>query len=1151
MANVNEMMHSIEESSDEGGPSTMSSSRIQFKRTLYGRQDELDILHAAFQRAIASKAEKPTSSKKKKNRSRATNADLGVSDEPEEGSSSAVFISGRPGTGKSALVNEFEKQTRSLASEGALRNQSSIRSCHFLYGKFNELDGGDPFSALTEAFDGFCREVIHSEDEQFRTISEAVNAALGSEGKLLLPIIPSLASLLSKEDEKSLTIMAHGESNWNRLVYCFKNLVRAICTKERPVIMFLDDLQWADEASIELLSDLLANDFLSNFMVLGAYRSDEVDSDHVLTERLSALQQSRRIDRIELHGLSRNDMTTFTADTLGTEVEDTSPLASVVWTKTDGNIFFSKQVLEDLCRKQLLRLEDSRWTWNMDEINLDVIVPQGVEQVVTSNIQSLPENHQKALALAAFMRFKFDIDTLLVVMQAAGVPTDADELSKMLELAVFRGLLLNSTGSHEYAFAHDRVKEAALALLTQDQDSYDETRLGIAMALLQRGKSEEGENWMLFIATDHLNTTTNHKLTPYELAKLNLFVGGKAVEVAAFAAASRYLNRGIESLSEVDSHWDKHYSKSARLYQAAADMEFCLGNFKRGTQLCKIIIQHAQSDEEKLLPYNSLADSLGRQGRYAESLATHIKALNLVGEFPKHFQMLFAGFNMGKVLRLLNKTSDYEFLLLPRMTDKHKLAIMDHLDLTVIRAYLCNNVSVALMAIQKSILLSFQHGISLHTARAFSSYGALLFGVLKNHSLGSRLTKLANDIVLATETPEAPKHKEIVCGVLTTNTVYVDLYTKAVTECMETLREAEKYGFESGDFESAFRASCTINVCAYVLGLSLHSIKENGTKLLRQLELYKVDSIQSLFNEHMMLVEEMTKKGQLSIDWASFDQDRVPSGGHDAFFINIWCYWARVQVAYYFGQYETAEKITKKFQAQGSVEQSFAVSTIRVFFAGLTYTAMARKTKQKQYLSLAKKALEEAKVITKKRGLNNVHRHDIMEADILSCNASAETSTVIFAFDKAIESAGKAGVLQDMALANELAGEFCLGRKNKFRATMYLSKAHRLYVEWGADAKVRQLKKLHGDHIQVIASSQGYVLGSGWETAVQKNGGKVEADCASDDGSYSPTLYSVNNDAFSTSQISKLTCPRTFDFLPKAPADCPSRSETCSISDNS
>ena len=1122
----------------------MVSERVlQFKEALFNRQNELEILHDAYESCSTRRGDSS------KERSGCQDNDEAVlsSQEVEEGvSSSAVFLSGGSGSGKSRLVCEFEKQLREQYNE----------SFYFLDGICNELDRGGSLSAFTEAMEGFFRRFLRWEEARQRSMSQAIDAALELDEKVLMTTkIPSLSKLLSTDSDRvhsANTAQNNSQSYLIRLLGCFKKVVAAICSQERPVILFVDDLHWADNASIQLMKHLLLNDPVSNFMFVGAYRSDEVGSDHVLSETLSnidhfSIDKSNLFVRLELQNLSVDELTDFFVDTLGTYLEETKPLASFVWEKTEGNLVFSKQVLEELYREQLLRIEGPRLQWTIEEIDLDGIAPDGIRQAVTPNIKSLPKKHQMALAFAAFLKFKFDMETLLVVMKVVGTPVSLEELSRILELAVFRGLLLNSTGSNAYEFADNRIKDAAFALLMHDEDTYNFTRLLIAKTLLQRGQSADGKDWMLFVAVDHLNAITNHNLTPYDLAMLNLSTGEKAVAVAEFGSALRYLNNGIKFMSSLDLLWHTTYETSVRLYQAAADMEFCVGNLERGTQLCHTIIRYAKSEEEKLFPYYSIADSLGRQGRHSESLDVHLKALYLVGAFPRHFQTLFSSFGIGKVTRLLNATSDYDFLMLPRMTDKYKLATMEHLHFAMVRAYNCNKIPVVLMAIQKSISLSLEHGISLHTARAISSFGSLLFGVLKNYSLGLRLAKLSRDIVLASEAPETPKEKAALCDVLTCNTLYIYLYSKPVTECMETLREAEKFGFESGGFESAFKASCMINVTAYLLGLSLHSIKISGAKLMNELGLQKVDSIHITFNEYMMLIDQMTKLGPLRIDWANFHQELVPCGKGDALLVNVWCYWTRLQISYYFRRYDTAERISKRFEVQGGFENSFAIATIRSFFAGLTYAALARKTKQKQYVALAKKTLDESRAIAKKKGIINAHRNEILEADILSCSSSAELSSVVFAFDKAIESSKNAGVLQDTALANELAGEFCLSRKNKFRATMYLSTAHRLYCEWGADGKARYLKQLHGDYIQTIAAPQSTVrssLEASDHAVVSCNrSGKNEA-------SHTMSTHSMLEDTFSVSGISNLTSPSINEFRPKAKVEIPPPSETCSISED-
>jgi predicted ATPase len=461
---------------------------------------------------------------------------------------------------------------------------------------------------------------------------------------------------------------------------------------------------------------------------------------------------------------------------------------------------------------------------------------------------------------------------------------------------------------------------------------------------MKRGNSSDGEDWMLFVAADHLNDITNHNMKPLEMTKLNLQVGEKAVKVSAFAPASTYLRRGIEALEAVDSPWEHHYALSFRIFQAAADAEFCLGHYDQGAEYCQLVIKRSRSDLERLHAQFSLAVSLGRQNRHAESMEVHATALCQVGEFPKHFRKIHALINYGKIAGHFKKCSDYDIMLLPPMTDRYKLAVMDHLERMSIRAYHCSNLPVVMLCIQKSIRMSFKHGISLDTAQALASYGMILFGPSGNHKLGSRLAKLALDIVQSIEKIVTAREKALACQVLFTVNLYVASYSKPLSQVLENLQESQRLGFESGDFESAYRAWGTTNVTAYVAGLSLHSIEENNARMHQQLVQYKVIAILALNTEFRFALHHLSGKASDSLDWEQFEKFSGDGDEESETFTRVWFYWSRLQLAYYFRKYEIADKLIAPFRTHGAIDTSYTVTSLRVFFSGLTAGAMARKT---------------------------------------------------------------------------------------------------------------------------------------------------------------------------------------------------------------
>jgi predicted ATPase len=370
------------------------NNRIVFSQDkFYGRQDELEILHGLYNRLFIQGT--VTSSRKA----------LLVAESP------VAIISGYSGTGKSALVYRFIDEL-----------EGQVQPFFFLAGKYEDFQRTDPFSAIVDAFSGFCKFLLQdSEKKSKERVRDAVTKALGSDVNALITLIPDLKEIIGTAEGEALSGAATNasENAWNRLKYLFRTLLKAICDEERPIVLFLDDLQWADSASLGLIGALLQDKSLRHFMFIGSIRANEVDKEHPLNKHVESIESTgKKVERIDLLNLSFDDIGVFVADTLCLDVEETRPLTEALYGKTRGNIFFSMQALEELQRANVLyySLITFRWEWNLDGLKLETGLSDNVIDAVVAKIQSAPEKLQKALVVAAYTRSSVNIETLGILI---------------------------------------------------------------------------------------------------------------------------------------------------------------------------------------------------------------------------------------------------------------------------------------------------------------------------------------------------------------------------------------------------------------------------------------------------------------------------------------------------------------------------------------------------------------------------------------------------------------------------------------------------------------------------------------------------------------------------------------------------------------
>jgi predicted ATPase len=1025
-------------------------NNLDFSQTkFYGRNAELQVLHSIYNKVCNPQQAAGTGT-------------------PASREVPIPLIAGYSGSGKSALVHQFVHE---------INNQS--KPCFFLAGKYDEVQRTDPFSAIVQAISGFAsflieRDVyeleIEGEVTDLKRVREDITKAIGAqEVTVLTKMVPDLAKVFgtSTTDPPDQGDASCGseENGWNRLKYVFHTFFKAICTEHRPVVMFLDDLQWADSDSLDLIFTLMKDKSIRHFMFVIAIRSTEVDKDHPLLRRLKSLEKVRQIERIDLLNLSMGEMGEFVADSLDLKTTETKDLTEAIYSKTRGNIFWVKQTLQELHRNNVLYYCTIffRWQWTIEGVELESKLPDNMLEVVVSKIQSAPEKLQTALVVAAYTRSSVDVDTLqTLIMRIKGHILIYDELVKILDLAVLEGLLSNTFGSQDYKFAHHRIQEAAYSLVPAGQER-DKFRLMIGKLLVELGSSVGGEDWMLFVGADHLDSISSDGLDPLFMARVNLDVGEKAVRVAAFSPAATYLKKGLDALKQIPSHWQDHYDLSLRLYRNMADVELFLGNFDLGDELGKQVFENAEKDRDKLPTYMSLSLALGRQERHAEALALNRTALSLLGEYRARFQAVHMVKDQAWVKKFFSKNSDSKILLLPKMKDEAMLITMRFLSECSLRAFYCGNFVEFMLNILRGVRMSFKYGLCGETAGAIMGY-AIVLGSLGDQEGATRLSRLARAIL------DTTKAKHMDAKVLIWVALFVDAWSEPHTEVLQTLQRGLTSGMETGDIENGFLSWLTANRYAYGAGYPLDVVEKAGAELVEQLQLYKVDSLLSILLEQRKPIRYLTGRTNTPLNWETLENFGSSLTDSSETFRLIFGYMARLELAVYFGEFSFAERMAEKLQELSFHDSSYLSTIFRLFYSGLTASCLERQTGMRKYRSKARKLANEMKRLIKTRGRNSYHRYLLMEAD-LKASSRFKPNKIRAAYDEAVYAAVKAGYTQDAALGSELAGEYFLSIGDESLAGGYLTQSRNLYREWGAKAKVVHLQIRRGRNLDALKST--------------------------------------------------------------------------------
>ncbi|MEK8018560.1 MAG: AAA family ATPase, partial [Candidatus Parabeggiatoa sp.] len=556
------------------------SGKFQIPQKLYGRENEVNRLLQAFKR-IANPSQ-----------SSFIKGEMTL----KKGGSELMLVAGYSGVGKTALVHEVHKPMTSMNG-------------YFVAGKFDQLGHNIPYSALSQAFNSFCQYLLTETLEILNQWREKIIKAVGTMGQVLIDVMPQLELVIGPQP--AVEQIPHQEAQ-NRFNLVFQNFLQVFCQKEHPLILFIDDLQWADSASLNLLTQLMMDTKSHYFLIIGAYRDNEVNATHPLMRTVNALQEAEvTLNTIVLQNLSENDVNRLIAESLNCDVVLTQELTQLVYEKTQGNAFFTHEFLKSLYEEGLLafELKTRSWQWDVKKIAaLDIT--DNVVELLSAKIEQLPLDTIEVLKLASCIGNQFDLKTLSIISEYA----QADTLTHLWS-AINEGLILPLDNNYKWVqekhqalaffkFLHDRVQQAAYALIDEAQKKTVHLSIG---RLLLDNSSLETEADKLFKILNHLKKNTQKQLIEAEkMASLGGLVAGVAHEIntpvgVSFSASSFLEQETKDFLKLYQSGKMKRSDLNAFLDTVSESSALTVSNLKRSVELINSFKQVAvdQTTEEK------------------------------------------------------------------------------------------------------------------------------------------------------------------------------------------------------------------------------------------------------------------------------------------------------------------------------------------------------------------------------------------------------------------------------------------------------------------------------------------------------------------------------------------------------------------------
>ncbi len=1026
------------------------SDRLNIPQRLYGRNAELDLLLQGFAEVAS------------------------------QGELRAFVISGRPGIGKTSLVQEvYKPMTEHQAS--------------YVSGRFDQLRHDTPYFALIAACQQLIDQMLSQKEEQIGNWREEILAAVSPSAQVLIDFVPAFEQILGPQP--AVPALAPGESQF-RFFNVMQKLIGVFASKEHPLVLFLDDLQWADAASFKLLSTLLRGAKDQSLFFIGAYRDNEVDKAHPLTLALEELNGEVPIGTVTLSPLEEGAVAQLLADAFHCSLTAALPLSALVKAKTDGNPFFINEFLEFLYASRLLGFDaqEGRWKWDLEAIQ-NTSSTKNVVDLLTEKIQRLDPLHQQALSSAACLGNLFELDTLAEYLDLTPKAT-----LQRLYPAVNVGLVIPLGDAYQlvehdaapqgglqeasFRFGHDRIRSAAYALLTEQEQEAAHLRMG---RLLLRHEQVEADEGRLFEIVNHLNRARRCLVTwgeRLELSRLNLRAGKKAKASAAFDLALSSLLCGRELLG--DEGWARERELTLELTAEAAEAAFLGTDFARVWTLSEEALAHATTALEKVHPYQVRIWGLLAQNDPVQAIRTALVVLRFLGmSYPENPSKLKVLVTLLRTRALLKRKGIESIAHLPTMQNPSVDAAI-RIIRSMSAALFQSNPKLHVLLLCEQLQLMFRHGNNEWSASICGAFGILLCGLLGDLDAGSRVGRVSQALM------ERYPHAASRCRTMYLYHCFEGHVRDPLQSTLQPLQEGYRIGLDTGDLEYA--AFCAHVYCqhAFFSGRELVALEKeisSYTDAIRNLKQSKQLTYNKLFGQAAQnllgrAADPCRLVGEAFDEEAMLPELATASDGSGVFAVHF----HKLALCCVFGRLlEAVQAADRAREAMATTRGMFIFARFHFYdsLVRLLVHGQVTPREKKRFLRIVAQNQKRLRALSDASATNHLHLYHLIEAESLRIRGLV--SEAMESYDQAIEQAISSGFINDLALIQELAGLFYLDRGKTRMAQTYLADARVSYLKWGAAAKVEALEREHATLLRRSAPStsktNASVKSATWKTA--------------------------------------------------------------------
>jgi PAS domain S-box-containing protein len=1008
------------------------SGKLQPFQKLYGLEDEIDFLIEQFE-------------------------------EVYNGKNKLIFIAGYSGIGKTSLVREIHRPI-------------ALRKGFFISGKFDQFQKDMPYHALAEAMRELVQYFLMESDEQVQSWKIKLLKALGPNAQIVIDLIPELELIIGPQPP--IPVFGPAETQ-NRFNLVFQNFIKVFCEPDHPLVIFLDDLQWADSASLKLIQLLVTDEKIRHLLIIGAYRDNEVEQNNPLY----SFFQTLKADRIEynhrkLHPLESKHIHQWVSETLCAPQDQILGLVNLVLQKTGGNPFFTAMFLNSLYAEKHLSFdfENQVWQWNLSNIQ-QLDITDNVADLLTKKIGRLSNETLQLLKISSCVGNQFLIKTIAAISDRS-----LGECMKLLQEPIREGLLMSVDKgnfpvkqegkqrsehvSSNFRFSHDKIRDFIYSMI--EPENCKAIHLKVGKYLLENTPPDK-QPLIIFEIVNQLNlgfdfVSSNAKRI--ELAQLNLKAGQKATASAAYESSLNYFQSGIKILP--DNQWNDHYEITLSLYIAAAEAAYLSGRYDHMEILSCAVLKNAGELLDKIKVFEIKIQALNAQYKLKEAVSTAKYALELLGDkIPdklnnRHIVMNYFRTRLmiiGKKIENLSKIS--------QMNNPSKLAAMRIMMSVNSAAYFADPLFLRFIVL-KMVQYSLKFGNSSESAVSYTIYGMILCGIMGDISIGHRFGTLALTLTQQTGTNQLRARTTLMVY------AFIHHWKAHIEETLEPFERAYRTGLETGDLEYASFSLFFLSFYSFASGKKLFQVEDLMTK--------NSDAIRQLKHETSYHMHEIYRQTVANLRGNSQNTFKLTGDIYDerqmldihlqandrTTLVNL--YYNKLLLCFLFGQYNDAVKngeLTEKYL--DSAPGVFGVTLIN-FFTSLSRLALFATSSAPEKAKIKHKVKINQKMMKKyahHAPMNHLHKYFLVEAE--RNRVAGNGNNAILYYDKAIEIAREHGYNHEQAIANELAAKFYLARNEREKAVKYLQNARYGFLDWGANAKVRAMDETYD---QILADFQ-------------------------------------------------------------------------------